>query len=142
MYFDILFGKTPGVQGAALRSQFEALAKLWAEGKFRQGCHPQVALAEKLDAEISHFEQLQALYAAEHAENDPAQADADLLLPQAEMDALIRLETHLEDQMERKLRQFYARRRESARRPSDSAPETVEEPEAGELLCVRSSEES
>ena len=122
LYFDILFGKEPGAQGAVLRAQFEALAKQHAAGRFQEGCPQQVALTERLDQEISNYQQTQALYAAEHAENDPVQEDADLLLPQAEMDAVIRLETHLEDQIERKLRQFYARRREPALTATETKP--------------------
>jgi len=134
LYFNILYGKDPGAQGAVLRAEFEALAKQHAERRFQEGCPQQVALIERVEQEISHYQQRQALYAAEHAESDPVQEDADLLLPQAQMDAVIRLETHLEDQIERKLRQFYARRRESVI-PSAEALPTAEEAD-GEAVEV------
>ena len=54
--------------------------------------------------------------------------DAEFLLPSQELDAVIRYETHLEDQIERKLRQFYARRREASIIPTDAPPQA---PEAG-----------
>ena len=38
------------------------------------------------------------------------------------MDQVIRYETHLEDQIERKLRQFYARRREPVLRRAETLP--------------------
>jgi hypothetical protein len=56
------------------------------------------------------------------------------MLPTEELDGLIRYETHLEDQIERKLRQFYARRREPVLHRADTLPEINEEPAAGELV--------
>ena len=53
-----------------------------------------------------------------------------MLLPSAQLDEVIRYEMHLEDQIERKLRQFYARRRESVLTPADSAPKTIDAPKA------------
>jgi hypothetical protein len=63
---------------------------------------------------------LQALYAEEHLEANPLREDAELLPPAKELKALIRYEAHLERQIERKLRQFYARRREAPR--AEEAP--------------------
>ena len=56
-----------------------------------------------------------------------------LLLPSQELGEIIRYETHLEDQVERKLRQFYARRREPVLVPADSLPDIPAE--AIELAC-------
>ena len=69
---------------------------------------------------------MQALYAAEHLQADPVQLDADLRLPSEELDGIIRYETHLEDQIERKLRQFYARRRESVIPRAEALPAAEE----------------
>jgi hypothetical protein len=89
----------------------------------------------ELSKEIAEWEQLQSLYAAEHLEADPLQEDAELLLPNQELDEIIRYETHLEDQIERKLRQFYARRREPVLRRAETLPPAVEESEADESAC-------
>ena len=78
------------------------------------------SLIEELSKEIANWEQLQSLYAAEHLEADPLREDAELLLPSQELDEVIRYETHLEDQIERKLRQFYARRREPVLRRAET----------------------
>jgi hypothetical protein len=139
VYFDLLYGKKPGALGATLRGQFEGLLKRQAEKKVPEGDHEQVALTDGVDQEIENYERKQALYAAEHREDDPVREDADLLLPSQELDDLIRYETHLEDQIERKLRQFYARRREPVLRRAETLSAASEEPEAGELACQTAS---
>jgi hypothetical protein len=96
-------------------------------------------LTDGVDQEIENYEQKQALYAAEHLEDDPVREDADLLLPSQELDGVIRYETHLEDQIERKLRQFYARRREPVLRLADALPEIAEDTESGELALPAAS---
>ena len=63
---------------------------------------------------------------ASRALTDPVPQDADLLLPREEMDGIIRYESHLEDKLERKMRQFYARRREPVAQPASDLPEEVE----------------
>jgi hypothetical protein len=133
VYFDLLYGKKPGAVGAMLRGRFEGLSKRGAESKVPEGDHEQRLLTDGVDQEIENYEQKQALYAAEHLEDDPVRQDADLLLPSQELDEVIRYETHLEDQIERKLRQFYARRREPVLRQADALPEIVEDTESGEL---------
>ena len=130
VYFDLLYGKKPGAMGATLRGRFEGLSKRQAEGKVPEGDHEQIALIADVNQEIQNYEQKQALYAVEHREDDPVREDADLLLPSQELDGVIRYETHLEDQIERKLRQFYARRREPVLRQADALPDIVE---SGEL---------
>lgn len=110
-YFTLLYGKTPSPQGIILTSRFEVLAKRFESGDLEETIR--VDFLADLDAEISAYEGQQELYEAEHAEN-PVRQDADLMLPDEDMDKVIRYEAHLEDQIERKLRQFYARRRESA----------------------------
>lgn len=127
VYFDLLYGKKPGAVGATLRGQFEALSKRDAESKVPEGDHEQRALVACVDGEIKNYEQKLALYKAEHRKDDPVREDADLLLPSQELDEIIRYETHLEDQIERKLRQFYARRREPVLRRAETLPAAVEE---------------
>ncbi len=139
VYFDVLYGKNPGAVGATLRGRFEGLCTREAEKKVPEGDHEQIALIEGVDQEIENYEQKQALYAAEHREEDPVREDADLLLPSQQLDDVIRYETHLEDQIERKLRQFYARRREPVLRRAETLPPASEEPEAGELACQTAS---
>ena len=51
-----------------------------------------------------------------------------MLLPSQELDEIIRYETHLEDQIERKLRQFYARRREPVLRRAETLPAAARKP--------------
>jgi hypothetical protein len=51
------------------------------------------------------------------------------------MNKVIRYETHLEDQIERKLRQFYARRRESNLPEPEALSATTVRTEGGEPAC-------
>jgi hypothetical protein len=139
VYFNLLYGKKPGVVGGTLQDRFEALSKRHAEGKVREGDDEQIALIAGVNAEIENYEQKQALYAAEHREDDPIREDADLLLPSQELDEVIRYETHLEDQIERKLRQFYARRREPVLRQVETPPTASVEAGANELDCLTAS---
>ncbi len=139
VYFDVLYGKKPGAVGGTLRGRFEGLCKRHAEKKVPEGDHEQRALIAAVDQEIENYEQKQALYAAEHREDDPVREDADLLLPGQELDEIIRYETHLEDQIERKLRQFYARRREPVLRRAETLPRASEETVATELACATAS---
>jgi hypothetical protein len=139
VYFDLLYGKKPGAVGAMLRGRFGGLTKRAAEGEVPEGDHEQIALIAGVNQEIENYEQKQALYGAEHREDDPVRQDADLLLRSEELDDVIRYETHLEDQIERKLRQFYARRREPVLRRAETLPATNEEPEGGELACQAAS---
>ena len=130
--FSLLYGEAPGPEGTLLRVHFESVAKEY------QGGHPEAAHDEReslladLNQEIENYEQKQALYAAEHREDDPVRADADLLLPSQELNEIIRYETHLEDQIERKLRQFYARRREPVLRREETLAPANEELAAGD----------
>jgi hypothetical protein len=134
-YITILYGKTPGPQATLLKARYDTLANFYKEGRFEAIAEGQKSLLTDLNKEIERYEELQALYHAEHLDADPVQQDAELLLPPQELDDVIRYETHLEDQIERKLRQFYARRREPVLRPPDSLPDRVEKTEAGELAC-------
>jgi hypothetical protein len=124
VYFKVLYGKSPGVAGAKLRMQFEALSKRQAEGEAPDCDEEQIALIAAVNQELDLYGQRQALFAAEH-EDDPIRQDADLLLPGEELDEIIRYETPLEDQIERKLRQFYARRREPVILRQELAPKSL-----------------
>jgi hypothetical protein len=130
VYFDLLYGKDPGALGHALRCRFWGLSERQAEGKIPEGDPEQIGIIADVEREIENHEQKQALYTAEHREDDPVREDADLLLPSQQLDEIIRYETHLEDQIERKLRQFYARRREPVLRQPEEQPVAVEETEA------------
>jgi hypothetical protein len=135
VYFDLLYGKDPGALGHALRCRFEELSERQAEGEIPEGDPAQVEMIADVEREIENHEQKQALYAAEHREDDPVRDDAGLLLPTQELDEIIRYETHLEDQIERKLRQFYARRREPVLRQTEALPEAGEEIVRAESPC-------
>ena len=140
MYFKLLYGKAIGPHGATLKAHYESVAKKCKqEGDSEAAAEARKSLDAELSKEIADWEQLQSLYAAEHLEADPLQEDAELLLPNQELDEIIRYETHLEDQIERKLRQFYARRREPLLRRAEPLPAASEEPEAGELACQTAS---
>jgi hypothetical protein len=135
MYFSLLYAKAMGPNAALLKSHFDSVAKQYQEGDPDGAVEARQSLLAELNKEISDWEQLQALYAAEHLEADPLQEDANLLLPDQELEGVIRYETHLEDQIERKLRQFYARRREPVLRRAESLPAAVDEKVAVELAC-------
>jgi hypothetical protein len=141
-FFAILYGKGLGPQGTLLKARFDTLAKSYKEGKVEAAQEGRKLFLADVNKEIKNYEQLQAFYAAENLDTDPVLLDAELLLPSQELDEVIRYETHLEDQIERKLRQFYARRREPVLRPPDSLPEAVEEPEAEELAGPPAPEEA
>ena len=129
----LLYGSALGSEGTLLKARFETLAAHYRAGHRETVEEGRKILLADLSKEIENYEQLQALYAAEHLEADAVQHNAELLLPSQELDAIIRYETHLEDQVERKLRQFYARRREAVLTPADSLPEIPAE--AIELAC-------
>jgi hypothetical protein len=93
------------------------------------------ALQAEADKQISKYEQLLELYRAEHLEENAPRQDAELLLKTGEMNKVIRYETHLEDQIERKLRQFYARRREPNLSEAEALPATTVQTEGGEPAC-------
>ncbi len=140
MYFKLLYGKAIGPHGATLKAHYDSVAKKCKqEGDSEAAAEARKSLDAELSKEIADWEQLQSLYAAEHLGADPLQEDAELLLPNQELDEIIRYETHLEDQIERKLRQFYARRREPLLRRAEPLPAASEEPEAGELACQTAS---
>jgi hypothetical protein len=123
-YLMLLYGRGLGPQGVLLNTRYQALAKSCKDGHNTAVQQGGKALVADLNKEIETYRQLQALHAAEHVEADQVQQDAELLLPGEEMDQIMQYETHLEDQIERKLRQFYARRRESVARPAEAlAPE-------------------
>ena len=132
--FQVLYGKELGFHGALLKRRFDALAKSYQEGHPEAAAEGRKSLLADLSKEIEEYEELQALYAAEHLQADPVQLDADLRLPGEELDGIIRYETHLEDQIERKLRQFYARRRESVIPRAEALPAAEEvDSEAAEV---------
>lgn len=143
MFFKLLYGGAMGPHGAVLKSHYESVAKKYKEeGDSEAAAEARRLLIDELSKEIAHWEQLQSLYAAEHLEADPLQEDAELLLPSQELDEIIRYETHLEDQIERKLRQFYARRREPVLPHAEILPPAVEETPASELACQAASVEA
>jgi hypothetical protein len=119
-YITLLFGRTPGPQAKMLKARYDTLAKFYKEQRLEPIEEGRQSLLADVDKEIEQYEELQALYHAEHLDADPIQQDAALLLPEQELAGIIRYESHLEDQIERKLRQFYARRREAACRPAEA----------------------
>jgi hypothetical protein len=134
-YLDYLYGQTPGPLHSRLKSRFEGMVKSHAEGDHGLVELDREALLAAVDKEISKFKQLLELYRAEHLEENARRQDAELLLPTGEMNKVIRYETHLEDQIERKLRQFYARRRESNLPEAEALPATTVQTEGGEPAC-------
>jgi hypothetical protein len=135
VYFNLLYGKNPGLVGATLRGPFEALSRRQAKEEVPDGDDQQRALVARIDQEIENYEQQQALFETEHPADNPASEDADLLLPTQELTEIIRYEAHLENQIERKLRQFYARRRESTIVEAESLPEAKNEDENHQVAC-------
>jgi len=137
-YFGYLYGQRGGMLHSRLKSRFENMMKSQAEGKFGVVELDREALLAMVDKEIAKFEQLLNLYRAEHLEENPARQDAELLLLTGDMDKVIRYETHLEDQVERKLRQFYARRRESSLPEAEPLPAATVQTQRGEPACQAS----
>jgi hypothetical protein len=132
-FFAMIYGKTPGPQGTILKARFETLAKASKVGHSEAIDEGRKSLLADLNKEIESYEQLQAAYLAEHVKEDPLQQDAELLLPGDDLDLIIRYETHLENQIERKLRQFYARRRESSFPQAETPPTIADNAEGSEL---------
>lgn len=135
VYFQALYGKSPGALGGTLLGRFQALGKRSAEGKVCEGGEAQAALIADLNHEIADYKQKMALYKAEHLADDPVRDDSDLMLPSRKLERLIRYETHLEDQIERKLRQFYARRREPVLRRTETLAPAAEGTVPAEPAC-------
>jgi len=133
--FLILYGTGQGPHGAMLKAKFDAVAEAHKGGETERAQKGRDGLLNALEAEIASYEQLQAAYATLYLDADPLQDEAELILRGDELNEIIRYETHLEAQLERKLRQFYARRREPVWRapgPGDQTPEATESaPEAG-----------
>ena len=138
LYFNLLYGKAAGPRAATLKAHFESVAQKCKHGDTEAAAEARKSLIAELSKEIADWEQLQSLYAVEFLEADPLQEDAELLLPGQQLDEVIRYETHLEDQIERKLRQFYARRREPVLRRAETLPPASEEPEADEVVQTAS----
>ena len=134
-YFDYLYGQTPGPLHSRLKSRLEGMVKSHADGDHGLVELDREALLAAVDKEISKFKQLLQLYRAEYLEENAPRQDAELLLPTGEMNKVIRYETHLEDQIERKLRQFYARRREPNLPEAEALPATTVQTEGGEPAC-------
>jgi hypothetical protein len=133
--FTGLYGETPGFQQSQFRICFEELLKERAEKKLGLVEGSQNKLLADLDKEIANYDQLRALYAEEHLEESPLRQDAAMLPPREELDDVIRYEAHLENQIERKLRQFYARRREPMlRRAAEALTAAAQEPSTGESV--------
>jgi hypothetical protein len=138
-YITILFGTTPGPQATLLKARYDTLANFYKEQRFEAIDEGRKLLLADVDKEIEHYEQLQSFYTAEHLDADQVQRDAELLLPEHVLEGIIRYETHLEDQIERKLRQFYARRREPLPRHTEARTAASEGTEAGQLACQTAS---
>ena len=125
-YFTLLYGQTPGPQSVMLKARYDVLAKHYKEGRLEAIDEGRRSLLADVSEEIEHYQQLHAIYNTEFLDVDPIQQDAGLLLAEDTREGIIRYENHLEDQIERKLRQFYARRREAVYCPTN--------PDAGEKL--------
>jgi hypothetical protein len=134
--FTGLYGKMPGYEEVKLKIRFEEMLKERANGKLGLVELSKNKLLAELDKEIANYEQLRALYEEEHLEESPLRQDAELLPPREELDDVIRYEAHLESQIERKLRQFYARRREPVvRKAAEALTATVQIASAAELVA-------
>ncbi len=120
--FHMLYGKEPGARGLMFKNLFQMVCKRFRDGNINEDDADQFELIKIVNQEIDDYQKAQALYEADHKESDPVREDAELLLPRENLDSVIRYETHLEDQIERKLRQFYARRREGVLPREQSLP--------------------
>ena len=131
----IIYGKSASPQGIFFQAKFQNISKAYKEGRGKATLEDRKALIADLNREIDNYEQMLETYSAEHLADDPSRHDAELLLPAEELDPIIRYETHLENQIERKLRQFYARRRESTVVEAEPGPEATNREEGSDLAC-------
>ncbi len=122
LYFKLLYGEARGTRAVELQTRFDRIAEQYRGGNPGDTIEDRKSLCAELDKEIEHYQKLQELCVAEYVESDPLQDDADSLPPLQEMDAIIRYETHLETRIEAKLRQLYARRRESLVEEAETSP--------------------
>jgi hypothetical protein len=119
--FDLLYGKSAGLQGALLKKSFERLLQPQETSDPDSPERNKQSFLTDLAKEIATYEQLQELYTEEQIEASDFQRAAELLPPAEELDKIVRYEAHLENQIERKLRQFYARRREPMLRAGEGS---------------------
>lgn len=131
----MIYGKKASPQGVLLQVQFQKIAQAFKEGRGKDTQEDRKALLADLNREIDNYEAMAAAYSAEHLADDPLRQHAELLLPGDELDQIIRYETHLENQVERKLRQFYARRRESTVVEAQADPAVVADEESSDSAC-------
>ncbi len=122
MVLAVLYGQASPPHATLIESQFTQIVRHFTEGDTAGGVELKQSLLAELDHEIGMYKELQATFEAEHVEADPVREQAELLPPTAELGDIIRYENHLEFQLERKLSQFYARRREQTLFPGDSPP--------------------
>ena len=132
----IIYGKSASPQGVLWQVQLQKIAKAYKAGRGEDTVEDRKALLADLNREIENYEQMLAAYSAEHLADDPLRHHAELLLPAEELDQIIRYETHLENQIERKLRQFYARRRESTVVEAETDPAAAADDENGGTACL------
>jgi hypothetical protein len=121
--FNLLYATAPGLTGAMLMNEFKEFQQLPKDGDPEKREAAKDMLLMHLDRETENWQQLSSIYMEDDLGMAAGRFDADLLPPAQEMDQIIRYETHLENQIERKLKQFYARRREPVSQDQEgSAP--------------------
>jgi hypothetical protein len=118
-WFGIIYGKAPGLIAASIEIEFKCLQELPEEADAETREWAKQALIVRLEDELNNWKQLMEIYREEELGLTASRSDADLLPPADDLDKIIRYEAHLEDQIERKLKQFYGRRRESVCREEE-----------------------
>jgi hypothetical protein len=111
-WIDIVYGKLPGLAGARLKVELQRFLDFPEDGDTEKREVAKDDLVFHLRSELGNWNQLATIFMDEQLGMAVGRSEADLLPPADELDKIIRYESHLERQIERKLRQFYVRRRE------------------------------
>lgn len=112
---EMIYGSSGGVEGFFLKAHFKAYLELQEkqeqiEDEEAQRMRRMMFLA-RLDSEISSFEKLCQLALERNVNPTDSMKDAQLLPSQEDLEKIMRYETHLERQFERKLQQLVSWRR-------------------------------
>lgn len=128
---NLVYGKEKGLEACVVVDLFEKCCAHPASGRSEKQDAERRRLLEKLDAHIEHFQKLGQLFAARDSEVTPCREEAQLMPKQEDLDKVVRYETHLERQFERKLQQLVAWKRAKQGRIFGSDVEELENQELG-----------
>ena len=131
VFLRILYGEQLGLRGVLLHTEFKSCQARPESGDQDVSQRRRAPFLARLSAEIANYEKLRDLYLEEEVQVSQPLRDSQLALPSEEAENFRRAESHIEFQIERKLRQLYARRREHPVTAGLPAPQNLAAREGG-----------